>query len=301
MGKARWIPLGMATMVAAVVVAVAGAHGAPPASTSATVGTSFPAGFPTIVDSSLGTPVLGFGAAGAREADAGDLPARQQRHAVSRRSATPLGQDPRARAGLRRPRLLAERGLGARLPGRPVRPRGVADEPVRDRAHDGRERRRPGALRRRRCASTPARSASTSSATASAGRSRASGCAATTPTTQVRRLVTIASPHHGIIDCSPSPLNYFALPALGGFNPDSAICVELGAADTPFLERLNRKETNAGRRSTWRFGMQTPTSSTSRLRTGRSSRPCRRRTGTATRTTSRRAPRSRGSGRRTWR
>ena len=30
----------------------------------ATVGTSFPAGFPTIVDASLGTPVLGFGAAG---------------------------------------------------------------------------------------------------------------------------------------------------------------------------------------------------------------------------------------------
>ena len=59
----------------------------------------------------------------------------------------------------------------------------------------------------------------------------------------VRHLVTIASPHHGIIDCSPSPLNYFALDALGGFNPNSAICVELGAADTPFLTRLNRKET----------------------------------------------------------
>ena len=59
----------------------------------------------------------------------------------------------------------------------------------------------------------------------------------------VRHLVTIASPHHGIIDCSPSPLNYFALDALGGFNPNSAICVELGAADTPFLTRLNREET----------------------------------------------------------
>ena len=114
----------------------------------------------------------------------------------------------------------------------------------------------------------------------------------------VRHLVTIASPHHGIIDCSPSPLNYFALDALGGFNPNSAICVELGAADTPFLTRLNRKET-PGRRNTWRSGTRTPTSSTSRLRTGRSSRPCRRRTGTGTRTTSRRARRSRASGRRT--
>jgi hypothetical protein len=31
---------------------------------AATVGTSFPPGFPTILDASLGTPVLGFGAAG---------------------------------------------------------------------------------------------------------------------------------------------------------------------------------------------------------------------------------------------
>ena len=34
------------------------------ASASATVGTSLPAGFPVITDASLGTPVLGFGAAG---------------------------------------------------------------------------------------------------------------------------------------------------------------------------------------------------------------------------------------------
>jgi hypothetical protein len=55
-------------------------------------------------------------------------------------------------------------------------------------------------------------------------------------------VVTIGSPHHGI-NCSPSPLNYFALDALGGFNPSNAVCVELGAADTPFLTRLNRHET----------------------------------------------------------
>jgi pimeloyl-ACP methyl ester carboxylesterase len=58
----------------------------------------------------------------------------------------------------------------------------------------------------------------------------------------VRRLVTIDSPHHGIVNCSPSPLNYFQLPALGGFTPDSAICGEYGAADTPFLTSLNRRE-----------------------------------------------------------
>ena len=59
----------------------------------------------------------------------------------------------------------------------------------------------------------------------------------------VRHLVTIDSPHHGIVNCSPSPLNYFQLPALGGFNPDSAVCREYGAADTPFLTRLNKHET----------------------------------------------------------
>jgi pimeloyl-ACP methyl ester carboxylesterase len=55
----------------------------------------------------------------------------------------------------------------------------------------------------------------------------------------VRRLVEIASPNHGITDCSPDPLNYFQYPSGGGFGPDSAICVEYGAADTPFLTWLN--------------------------------------------------------------
>ena len=56
----------------------------------------------------------------------------------------------------------------------------------------------------------------------------------------VRRLVAIDGPNHGIINCSPSPLNYWQAPALGGFTPTSAICVELGSPDTPFLKRLNR-------------------------------------------------------------
>ncbi len=62
----------------------------------------------------------------------------------------------------------------------------------------------------------------------------------------VRRLVTIDSPHHGIVDCSPNPLNYWQAPALGGFTPDSAVCTEYGADDTPFLRRLNR-----GREADW--------------------------------------------------
>lgn len=55
----------------------------------------------------------------------------------------------------------------------------------------------------------------------------------------VRRLVSIDGPHHGIINCSPSPLNYFQLEALGGFTPDSALCQEVGSPNTPFLKRLN--------------------------------------------------------------
>ncbi len=66
---------------------------------------------------------------------------------------------------------------------------------------------------------------------------------------KLRRLVAIDAPNHGIINCSPSPLNYWQLPSLGGFTPDSAICVELGSPDTPFLQRLNRRHHEAPRGS----------------------------------------------------
>jgi pimeloyl-ACP methyl ester carboxylesterase len=56
----------------------------------------------------------------------------------------------------------------------------------------------------------------------------------------VRRFVAIAAPFHGIVNCSPSPANYWQVPDNGGFVPDSAVCRELGAADTPFLLALNK-------------------------------------------------------------
>jgi pimeloyl-ACP methyl ester carboxylesterase len=62
----------------------------------------------------------------------------------------------------------------------------------------------------------------------------------------VRHLVAIDGPNHGIVDCSPSPLNYFALPALGGFTPDSAVCGEYGTDHTPFLSTLNRGDETKG-------------------------------------------------------
>jgi pimeloyl-ACP methyl ester carboxylesterase len=63
---------------------------------------------------------------------------------------------------------------------------------------------------------------------------------------KVRRFVAIDGPNHGIINCSPNPLNYFQLPAAGGFTPASEICKELGSPDTPFLKRLNRGDDTPG-------------------------------------------------------
>jgi len=56
----------------------------------------------------------------------------------------------------------------------------------------------------------------------------------------VRRFVAIDGPNHGIINCSPSPGNYWQLDALGGFTPTSAVCQEYGSPDSPFLSWLNR-------------------------------------------------------------
>jgi len=62
----------------------------------------------------------------------------------------------------------------------------------------------------------------------------------------VRRLVAIDGPNHGITDCSPNPLNYFQQPAFGGFTPDSAICREYGSADSLFLRLLNAGDETPG-------------------------------------------------------
>ena len=56
---------------------------------------------------------------------------------------------------------------------------------------------------------------------------------------RVRSLVAIDGPNHGIVDCSPSPANFYQLPANGGFVPDSAICEEYGSDHTQLLSVLN--------------------------------------------------------------
>jgi len=239
MGKARWIPLGAAIVLAtAVVAAAAGAQDR----TAATVSTSFPAGFPTIPDASLGTPVLGFGASGPVH--------RTPVIFLHGNNDTPFPTTCNAAAG--RIHDLAQAFVD----------RGYSPSEVWGLGYQGDQ-----------CdlATSPTNRSAAAHTTAANVDDLARFVQAVRTFTGakrvdivghslggtlarewmrrdhayhvVRHLVTIASPHHGIIDCSPSPLNYFALDALGGFNPNSAICVELGADDTPFLTRLNRKET----------------------------------------------------------
>ena len=62
----------------------------------------------------------------------------------------------------------------------------------------------------------------------------------------VRRFVAIDGANHGIINCSPDPLNYWQAPSLGGFTPASAVCEELGSPNTPFLKRLNKGQEAPG-------------------------------------------------------
>ena len=56
---------------------------------------------------------------------------------------------------------------------------------------------------------------------------------------KVRGLVAIDGPNHGIIDCSPSPANFYQLPSGGGFTPSSAVCDEYGSGHTQLLTVLN--------------------------------------------------------------
>jgi pimeloyl-ACP methyl ester carboxylesterase len=62
----------------------------------------------------------------------------------------------------------------------------------------------------------------------------------------VRRFVAIDGPNHGIINCSPNALNYWQAPAAGGFTPQSEVCVELGSPNTPFLKLLNKGDDTPG-------------------------------------------------------
>ncbi|MDX6437432.1 MAG: triacylglycerol lipase [Gaiellaceae bacterium] len=238
MSKARWIPLGAATLLAAVIAGAASGRHEP---AGGTVGTSFPAGFPTITDASLGTPVLGFGAQG-RVKRTPVIFLHGNNDTPFPTTCNPAGKiHDLAQAFVDRGYSPSEVwGLGYQgeqcdLAASPTNRSAAAHTTAAN--VDDLARFVKAVLRYTGARRVDIVGHSLGGTLAREWMRRDNAYRL------VRRLVTIASPHHGIIDCSPSPLNYFALPALGGFNPNSAICVELGAADTPFVTRLNRNET----------------------------------------------------------
>ena len=85
---------------------------------------------------------------------------------------------------------------------------------------------------------------------------------------KVRALVAIDGPNHGIIDCSPSPANFYQLPSGGGFTPSSAVCDEYGSDHTQLLTVLNAAGETPG--PTRYLSREHPTSSTTAWRTASS-------------------------------
>ena len=217
---------------------------APAALAAGTVGTSFPAGFPTIVDHSLGVPVIGFGAAGPVTRTPvvflhgnNDTPfptACNPYGAIHGLAQSPVdaGYAPSEVWGL------GYQGDQCDLFADQTHRSGEAHSTVANvpdlRAFVHAVLDYTGA----RQVDIVGHSLGVTLVRAWLREDHASRL--------VRRLVAIDGPNHGIISCSPNPLNYWQLPALGGFTPDSAICREYGAADTPFLQWLNRGSETPG-------------------------------------------------------
>lgn len=224
----------LALVVSLTVVAVVSS----PASAAGTVGTSFPSGFPVITDASLGVPVIGFGAAGKlRRTPVVFLHGNNDTPFPT--ACNPFGS---ARAFAQ---YLVDNGYA------PSEVWGLGyqgdqcdlltDQTLRSGEAHSTIANLPDLRRfvRAVLAYTGANQVDI------VGHSLGVTLARTWLRTdwaswRVRRFVAIDGPNHGIINCSPSPLNYWQLPALGGFTPDSAVCREYGARHTPLLDFLNR-------------------------------------------------------------
>jgi pimeloyl-ACP methyl ester carboxylesterase len=205
---------------------------------SGTVGTSFPAGFPAITDASLGTPVIGFGAAG-RVTRTPVIFLHGNNDTPFPTACNPFGYVHNlaqyfADHGYAPSELwgLGYQGDQCDLIASPTNRSGdahstVANVPDLDR------------FVRAVLAYTGAKRVDIVGHSLGVTLAR-EWMRADHAAHLVRRLVAIDGPNHGIVNCSPSPFNYFQLVALGGFTPDSAICREYGAADTPLLTALNR-------------------------------------------------------------
>jgi len=215
----------------------------PPAASSAeAVGTSFPPGFPVIVDHSLGTPVLGFGGRG---------PVRRTPVIfLHGNNDTPYPTDCNSSYGKIHSfaQYLADRGYrSSELWGLGYQGDQcdlLMDETKRaSKAHTTLAnvpdlRRFVRALLRftgARRVDIVGHSYGVTLAREWMRQDRA--------WSKVRRLVAVDGPEHGIINCLPSPRNYYV--AIG-FNPESAVCREVGSDHTAFLHRLNARDETPG-------------------------------------------------------
>jgi len=230
--------------VAAAVGTVALAGLAGTALASGTVGTTFPAGFPTITDLSLGTPVLGFGAAGpVRRTPVIFLHGNNDTPFAT--SCNPYGQihaiaQYLADQGYSTSELwgLGYQGDQCDTLTTPTNKSAFAHSTVANLLDLDR-------FVRAVLAYTGARRVDIVGHSLGVTLAR-SWMKLTGQGRLVRRLVAIDGPNHGITDCSPSPLNYFQQPAFGGFTPESAICREYGSADSLFLRLLNAGDETPG-------------------------------------------------------
>jgi pimeloyl-ACP methyl ester carboxylesterase len=211
---------------------------------AAALGTSFPAGFPTIVDASFGTPVIGFGAAG---------PVRRTPVIFlhgNNDTPFPTACNPYGSMHALAESLLARGWAPSELWG--LGYQGDQCDLLLD------QTRRSG-LAHTTVANVPDLRAFVHAVLRYTGARRVDIVGHSLGVTLartwmrsdhsyalVRRLVAIDGPNHGIIDCSPDPANYWQLPALGGFTPWSPVCLEYGAADTPFLRWLNHGQETPG-------------------------------------------------------
>jgi pimeloyl-ACP methyl ester carboxylesterase len=237
MRKGRWA-------VAAAAAAAAFGVAAGSAAAGGAVGTTFPAGFPTIADTSLGTPVIGFGAAG---------PVRRTPVIfLHGNNDTPFPTACNPYGAIHAlAQFFADNGYSpSELWG--LGYQGDQCDLLADQTHRS-------AFAHSTLANVADLDRFVSAVLDYTGAKRVDIVGHSLGVTLartwmkaahtghlVRRLVAIDGPNHGIISCSPNPANYWALPSLGGFTPSSAVCQEYGRSDSPFLTWLNRGQETPG-------------------------------------------------------
>jgi pimeloyl-ACP methyl ester carboxylesterase len=233
------MPLVIRAALSLFAISLAGAAGrADVPHANGVVGTSFPADFPTIIDASLGVPVIGFGSSEGRVERVPVVFLHGNNDTPFATACNPFGYihnlaqffleagySPRELWGL------GYQGDQCDLIASPTNRSGVAHSTVANvpdlRAFVAAVLRYTGARR----VDIVAHSLGVTLAREWMRQDHAFHL--------VRALVGIDGPNHGIINCSPSPLNYFQLPSQGGFTPDSSICREYGSDHTPLLTALN--------------------------------------------------------------